>query len=220
MQSGQSLKNFGRAAIRITVAGTVSRATGGKFANGAAYAAFMIAIKAGVNAYRDSVTDKFIENNVKHFDSMDTDAEETALPEETRKALYRIGRTNSGHRAFNTVIESGNSVNLYRYMDQGFNSFMTWDYEDGANDIIYTTDVQKWIEGNIQHAIPQRQLESSTLGSLLGHEFGHTSFGGSLEEIQATSIFENDYRRTYGMPLVDGYDKSAPSGVCLYEERC
>lgn len=105
-------------------------------------------------------------------------------------------------------------------MDQGFNSFMTWDYEDGTNDIIYTTDVQKWIEGNIQHAIPQRQLESSKLGSLLGHEFGHTSFGGSLEEIQATSIFENDYRRTCGMPLVDGYDKSAPSGVCLYEERC
>ncbi|WP_444889448.1 RHS repeat-associated core domain-containing protein [Microbulbifer sp. DLAB2-AA] len=38
--------NVGKAVARITIAGTVSKATGGKFASGAAYAAFSVAIEA------------------------------------------------------------------------------------------------------------------------------------------------------------------------------
>ena len=46
LQSGQTWANFGRAAARITIAGSISRATGGKFGNGAAFAAFSVAIEA------------------------------------------------------------------------------------------------------------------------------------------------------------------------------
>ncbi|WP_406828404.1 RHS repeat-associated core domain-containing protein [Microbulbifer sp. ARAS458-1] len=46
LQSGGGWANAGRAAVRITIAGTVSRATGGKFGNAAAYAAFFMAIEA------------------------------------------------------------------------------------------------------------------------------------------------------------------------------
>ncbi|MFV8782931.1 RHS repeat-associated core domain-containing protein [Microbulbifer sp. SA54] len=46
LQSGGGWANVGRAAVRITIAGSVSRATGGKFGNGAAFAAFAVAMEA------------------------------------------------------------------------------------------------------------------------------------------------------------------------------
>ncbi|WP_175453026.1 PQQ-binding-like beta-propeller repeat protein [Microbulbifer yueqingensis] len=50
LQSGQGWANLGRAVARVTIAGTVSRATGGKFGNGAAFAAFSVAIEAASTA--------------------------------------------------------------------------------------------------------------------------------------------------------------------------
>lgn len=56
LESSAGWVNVGKAAARIAIAGTVSRATGGKFANGAAYAAFAVAVEAGnLNDSRDPV---------------------------------------------------------------------------------------------------------------------------------------------------------------------
>ncbi len=47
---GNTLKAGGRVVVRLVTAGTVSKLTGGKFANGAAYAAFSVAICSTVGA--------------------------------------------------------------------------------------------------------------------------------------------------------------------------
>ncbi|MCO1335668.1 hypothetical protein MO867_15125 [Microbulbifer sp. OS29] len=46
LKAGGGWANVGKAVARITIAGTVSKATGGKFVNGAAYAAFSFAVQA------------------------------------------------------------------------------------------------------------------------------------------------------------------------------
>lgn len=47
LQSGAGLANVVRGVARIAISGTVSRATGGKFGNAAAFAAFNVALEAG-----------------------------------------------------------------------------------------------------------------------------------------------------------------------------
>ena len=76
-------------------------------------------------------------------------------------------------------------------MDADGNSFMV--FPDLPNEIYYTADVSSFISKNLQFTLPGRQLGSSTLGSLLSHEIGHTRIGGMLGEVRATSIFENQY---------------------------
>lgn len=193
------------------------------FANGVINGAFAAAVREGANTAKnnvyDATTNKFIDENVTHYDGAGSDTP-TALPEETRNALIKVGRPKSGHGAFSKTLENGDTLVLENYLGPDGESFLAWNLGDGENLIIYTTDVDSFVKTNSHHSPPSRQMESSTLGSLLSHEIGHTSFGVGSVEILTTSIFENDYRTTYGLPLVDGYDKSNPMGVCLYEKRC
>jgi len=91
---------------QIAVAGSISRATGGKFANGAAYAAFAIAVEAGANTYRDSSTNKFIENNVEHSTETADGNVATPIPDELRAALVKYGRSPDGSRIISHALET------------------------------------------------------------------------------------------------------------------
>jgi len=54
-QFGKAIGGPGRVIAQISVAGSISRATGGKFANGAAYAAFSMAVEGVATSYRKDV---------------------------------------------------------------------------------------------------------------------------------------------------------------------
>ena len=80
--------SIGRTAARVVLGGTISKVTGGKFANGAAYAAFAVIVSSGARAAANKLAD---EESVRFGDLNEVSAEESeALFKEAKQRALSL----------------------------------------------------------------------------------------------------------------------------------
>ncbi|WP_158681600.1 RHS repeat-associated core domain-containing protein [Microbulbifer pacificus] len=185
LQSGGGWANAGRAAVRITIAGTVSRATGGKFGNAAAYAAFAVAVEAsslgGSQGTTDGPESKVLGDTSNSGESTEIydgkvrvskwgsdDATLSKAELEAVKASLNDIFTNGGEggKALYDALSAEKPLDIY-VNDIGENFGQ-------LNGFKLTVDINNKIEFLDQNT---QKIVNMSLSRKLAHEMGHSVFG-------------------------------------------
>lgn len=196
---GRAGFSTGRVMLAAAVGGTVSRATGGKFANGAMTGAFSQAFNNEVGEARaQKDVEKYFKHSTEHSPTKFTSSE---MPGEVRDALagildsplgdgIRSGFENTGERI--DIVLSLSVENAWEVM---------------GNEIYYHPNLAEFSSRNVQH----------TLGSLMAHEIGHTTnylstisdyprLGTRANENWTVRNVEDVYRAHKGIELRRDYE--------------
>lgn len=209
-QLGGISNDFVRTAAGAMLGGTISKATGGKFINGAVSGAIQ-----GAMAGKPPKVEKYFEH--AQLPDGQLDGVPSEMPNETRSALQKILRSPLGKKLSAYMDANGGKIRLTETpIADAFT--VTSD-----NEIWYTRDVAGYVQLKINegNSLPGDGLSTSTLDSLLVHEIGHTVIGSAAigqipipvynradslrEETRAIQGFENPYRKTNDMPLRCSY---------------
>lgn len=154
----------------------------------------------------------------------------TPLPKALFRALSQFAQTNVGAKVFKNLAQERSKlrfiqVNLETDPDMAV-AFRVGFEDSGANTIHYTLKLEEWkrltLAGKSEK--PGEEISSASLGSLIAHELGHTDIGmrslglGTTShhegEMLAVHLFENRFRKHFGMPLRLTYYK--PFDVLKY----
>ncbi|MGD8177397.1 RHS repeat-associated core domain-containing protein, partial [Marinimicrobium sp. ARAG 43.8] len=203
----QGIENSGvRLLASSVIAGSMSEATGGKFANGAATAAFTWALSQTARAMQPGAIGD-VEDYFDHYTEEDRPGgplRESEFTGEVREALEGVLKSPVGKDVARHVETTGSKIKVALSAD------LESSFQVIESVIFYTTDVQGWLAID-PPGIPH------TLGSLMAHEVGHIVgpvHGMSVrqEEVFVTRNYENVYRKFRGMPLRCSYYE--PGDVC------
>lgn len=175
----------------------------------------------------DDEFNSFLAENVIHStEQEDLTTTSSEITPELREGLRDYANTELGEAVIRYIISNNLKVNFINefYADM---SFSATDLSSGEIEILYTDDLETWKEAH-KDFHPGNQIRSATMGSLLAHEFGHTQAGRGAkslsyipqrqpgadkfdkflldsEEVRATRVFENSYRRERNMPIRTHY---------------
>ncbi len=201
--------SFQRVMVAAMLGGTVSKATGGKFANGAITGAFSRAFNDERRSHRRPAA-KF-----SHYTCADeSNCSSSTMTPELTNALSKIMKSDFGSKVSNA---SGLEFALI-----GGDSFFAYTVED--NRIFYSLELPK-------SELAGDGLDSAGMDVLIMHEIGHTPAGSAAygmkplkvtqtwegntfttrgaraEEFRTVRDFENPYRADQGLPLRRSYFK-------------
>ncbi|WP_444933717.1 hypothetical protein [Microbulbifer sp. JTAC008] len=163
-----------------------------------------------------------MKNNVIHKTEFpgktlhDSTTTETPLPDSLRQALYAFGNLGIGQKVFSQFIKDKTMLTFIEIPDGSPNQFdKAFRTYAESNEIEYTQNIKGYLAAMREYTVPGDNFGTSTMGSLIAHEIGHTQVAlrafnlspryDDQEEIRATRMFENIYRKNYKMPLRKSY---------------
>ena len=191
------------------VGGTASRLSGGKFANGAATAAFSYAFaSAADHSRRLDVNDVFDHYDIKS----PNETVATDMPNETRSALRKFLRSPPGSRIGRAAINAGQKISLNLLTDGS--GYAADFFLDGPNSVTYSLKMEEFLSNVGSYS---QEYLGAGLDVLLAHEIGHTDIAASTfgysysgefnwtNEFNAVRYVENPYRNFIGLSLRTTY---------------
>jgi len=172
-----------------------------------------------------------LNKNIEHYDEIKTEdgikRVGTMIPSELVEALTNIEKLPLGTKIFDSVISHQTKIKFVKVSeitDPDMVVAFRVGFEDTDNNtIFYTNDIDHWKQTTLDSRpeIIGEEISSSSLGSLIFHEFGHTNLARKAvghdvtsvidwqsrkqSEINAVKYFENIYRKYYQMPLRKSY---------------
>ena len=191
--AGNTLKNLGKFMAKVTVGGSISKATGGKFANGAGYAAFSAAVSYAA-APEPTSNNRHLNNAIKHLNKSE------AFENEFSKA-----------KKFGVKIEVNSEISSH--FDHETNT-VQWNPLEGNNIEAGVSSPATSLAHEITHAVKFNELglqafEASLEAPVLSTDYSigndgipeiKVVYGVSQEEIRATN-FERAVQSQLGEPL-------------------
>ena len=220
-QVGKIGNDITRTAVGALVGGTLSVATGGKFANGAVSGAIQGAMARQVAAEEEP--SKYFEHQTLPSD-INQDSYSSPMPEETSKALSKIIRSPMGRVLAAYMDKTGEKIVLQEVEVIADAFYVGGD----GNYLTYTRNVPAYVNEIVSSGrkLDGDQLETATLDALIMHEIGHTNVGSAafgmtpipvlvgnpharrlrvMEEFRAVKYYENPYRQSMGLPARCSY---------------
>jgi hypothetical protein len=161
------------------------------------------------NTVKQLQTDKLttlLKNNINHLSEVlnvgmlsEPYLVKSKIPSALRNALRNFGQTSVGNIIISDVIKSGKVltfVEVTKQTDPDMAVAFRVGFDDmGPNTIHYTQNIELWKQ-LVLAGKPQKigeEILSSTLGSLITHEIGHTEIG--LSSLGYTQSLDEDYDR-------------------------
>jgi hypothetical protein len=190
-------------------------------------------IRKKITLSQEKKIKKVLNNHIEHFieiqngdDISSPLLKKSSVTPELRSALGKIGKTSIGNIIFNNILKKKSKfkfVEVTKLTDPDMVIAFRVGFDNlGPNTIHYSSDVESWktmtLDGKAEKE--GEEIMSSTLGSLIMHEIGHTQIGLDslgymiftrdnynrvLDETRAVKYFENVYRETYKLPLRKTY---------------
>ena len=203
--AGNAIRNTGTFIARVTLGGALSKVTGGKFANGAGYAAFSAAVSYAATT-EPTVNNRSLNKAIKHLNKS----------EEFRSEYAKAKR-------FGVKININNETSSY--FDHETNT-VQWNSLEGNNIEAGISSPATTLAHEITHAVEFNELglegfEASLEAPVLSTDYSigndgipeiKVIYGVSQEEIRATN-FERTVQSQLGEPLRQNYRDAGPVNV-------